>query len=161
MKHFNLILDRTSGGLKFLGAVALVCMMMLTVADVIGRFFKHPIFGSVELVGFLAVIVMAAALPYTFKMDGHVGVEIIVRLLPKKTRLRLALLTQGLSLCLFSIIAWQMFLYAGDIHETGEVSMNLEFPIYYIVYLLATALAIFSVTILERIVDIIKQLKES
>ncbi len=161
MKLFNLLLDRTSGGLKVIGAVALVCMMMLTVADVSGRFFKHPIFGSVELVGFLAVIVMAAALPYTFKMDGHVGVEIVVRLLSKKTQLWINLLTQTLSLCLFSIIAWQMFLYAGDIYKTGEVSMNLEFPIYYIVYLLAAALVIFSVTILERIVDTVKQLKES
>ncbi len=161
MKLFNQLLDRTSGGLKFIGALALVCMMMLTVADVIGRFFKHPIFGSVELVGFLAVIVMAAALPYTFKMDSHVGVEIVVRLLSKKTQLWINLLTQTLSLCLFSIIAWQMFLYAGDIYETGEVSMNLEFPIYYIVYLLAAALVIFSVTILERIVDTVKQLKES
>ncbi len=161
MKLFNQLLERTSGGLKFIGAIALVCMMMLTVADVIGRFFKHPIFGSVELVGFLAVIVMAAALPYTFKMDGHVGVEIVVRLLSKKTQLWINLLTQTLSLCLFSIIAWQMFLYAGDIYRTGEVSMNLEFPIYYIVYLLAAALVIFSVTILERIVDTIKQLKES
>ncbi len=161
MKIFNLILDRTSGVLKFLGALALICMMMLTVVDVIGRFLKHPIFGSVELVGFLAVIVMAAALPYTYKMDGHVGVEILVRLLPKKTQLWISVLTQSLSLALFSIIAWQMFLYAGDIHKTGEVSMNLEFPIYYIVYLLAAGLVIFSVTILERIVDTIKQLKES
>ncbi len=161
MKIFNLILDRTSGVLKFLGALALICMMMLTVVDVIGRFLKHPIFGSVELVGFLAVIVMAAALPYTYKMDSHVGVEIVVRLLPKKTQLWISVLTQSLSLALFSIIAWQMFLYAGDIHKTGEVSMNLEFPIYYIVYLLAAGLLIFSITILERILDTIKQLKES
>ncbi len=161
MKLFNLILDRTSGVLKALGALALIVMMLLTVADVIGRFFKHPIFGSVELVGFLAVIVMAAALPYTYKMDGHVGVEILVRLLPKKTQLWIAVFTQSLSVGLFSIIAWQMFLYAGDIHKTGEVSMNLEFPIYYIVYLLAAGLLIFSVTILERIIDTIKQLKES
>ena len=113
------------------GAVALTAMMLLTVADVTGRFFKHPIFGSIEIVGFMAVIVMAAALPYTYKLDGHVGVEILVRLLPPKNRGRLALeiTTRSASLfILFSMVAWQMVVYAADLKEAGEVSMNLEFP---------------------------------
>ncbi len=121
---------------------------------------RMPVAFVMALVGFLAVITVAAALPYTYKMDGHVGVEILVRLLSKKTQLWIDVFTRSLSLVLFSIISWQMFLYAMDIHETGEVSMNLEFPIYYIVYILAIGLTIFSVTILERIVDTIKQLRE-
>ena len=153
-------LDKFSNLLKIIGATALTCMMLLTVVDVIGRFFKHPIFGSVELVGFLATIVVAAALPYTYKVDGHVGVEILVRLLSKKTQLIIDLFTRTLTLILFGLVAWQMFLYAADIHETGEVSMNLEFPIYYIVYLLAFGLLVFSVTIVETIIKDIKQLSE-
>jgi TRAP-type C4-dicarboxylate transport system permease small subunit len=154
------VLDRFSGFLKLVGGIALTCMMLLTVVDVIGRFFKYPIFGSVELVGFLATIVVAAALPYTYKVDGHVGVEILVRLLSEKTQIWIDIFTRSLSFVLFSIITWQMFLYAMDIQKTGEVSMNLEFPIYYIIYLLAFGLLIFSVTILETIVDNIKQLRE-
>jgi len=154
------VLDKFSGLLKMIGAIALTSMMLLTVVDVIGRFFKHPIFGSVELVGFLATIVIAAALPYTHKVDGHVGVEILVRLLSKKAQIWFDIFTRGLSLILFSLITWQMFLYAMDIHETGEVSMNLEFPIYYIVYLLAFGMLVFSVTILETIIGNIKQLRE-
>ena len=45
-------------------------MMLITVVDVVGRFFKHPIFGSVEIVGFLAVAVAAAAMPHTYKVGG-------------------------------------------------------------------------------------------
>jgi TRAP-type C4-dicarboxylate transport system permease small subunit len=161
MKMIFTMLDRFSGFLKLIGGVALTCMMLLTVVDVIGRFFKHPIFGSVELVGFLATIVVAAALPYTYKVEGHVGVEILVRLLSQKAQICIDIFTRALSLILFSVVSWQMFLYAEDIQKTGEVSMNLEFPIYYIVYLLAAGLFIFSATILERIVDTIKQLKES
>ncbi len=153
-------LDKFSGLLKAIGAASLTGMMLLTVVDVIGRFFKHPIFGSVELVGFLATIVVATALPYTYKVDGHVGVEILVRLLSKKTQLIIDILTRTISLVLFCLVTWQMFLYAKDIHETGEVSMNLEFPIYYIVYLLAFGLLIFSITIIETIFVNIKQLRE-
>lgn len=153
-------LDGFSNFLKLIGAVALTGMMLLTVVDVVGRFFKHPIFGSVELVGFMATIVVAAALPYTYKVDGHVGVEILVRLLSEKAQILIDLCTRTLSLVLFVVITWQMFLYAADIHETGEVSMNLEFPIYYIVYLLAFGLLVFSVTILETIIRDIIKLKE-
>ncbi len=160
MKMISSVLDKFSDFLKIIGAIALTSMMLLTVVDVIGRFFKHPIFGSVELVGFLATIIVAAALPYTHKVDGHVGVEILVRLLSKKTQICFDIFTRSLSLVLFSIITWQMFLYAKDIRETGEVSMNLEFPIYYIVYLLAFGLLIFSVTILQTILGNIKQLRE-
>ncbi|CCK78556.1 TRAP transporter small permease [Desulfobacula toluolica] len=160
MNIFSKGLDKFSGLLKIIGAAALTVMMLLTVVDVIGRFFKHPIFGSVELVGFLATIVVATALPYTYKVDGHVGVEILVRLMSKKKQIVLELVTRTLTFILFCLITWQMFLYAMDIHETGEVSMNLEFPIYYIVYLLAFGLLIFTVTIIESIFQNIKKLRE-
>lgn len=160
MNTFSKALEKFSGLLKVIGAIALTGMMLLTVVDVVGRFFKHPIFGSVELVGFLATIVVAAALPYTYKVDGHVGVEILVRLLSKKTQLIIDLFTRTISLVLFYLVTWQMFLYAEDIQKTGEVSMNLEFPIYYIVYVLAFGLLVFTITIVETIVDNIKQLRE-
>jgi TRAP-type C4-dicarboxylate transport system permease small subunit len=160
MSIFSKALDKFSGLLKVIGAAALTVMMLLTVVDVIGRFFKHPIFGSVELVGFLATIVIATALPYTYKVDGHVGVEILVRLLSEKAQIIIDIFTRTVSLVLFCLVTWQMFLYAEDIYKTGEVSMNLEFPIYYIIYLLAFGLLIFSVTILETIFRNIQQLRE-
>lgn len=160
MHVFSQMLNKVSDFLKLIGAVALTVMMMLTVVDVIGRFFKSPIFGSVELVGFLATIVVAAALPYTYKMDGHVGVEILVRLLPDKPQIWIDIVTRTLTLVLFILITWQMFLYAEDIQQTGEVSMNLLFPIYYIVYLLSFALLIFTVTIVEMLFQDILKLRK-
>ena len=160
MQAISQVLNKISDVLKLIGAVALTAMMMLTVVDVIGRFFKSPIFGSVELVGFLATIVVAAALPYTYKMGGHVGVEILVRLLPDKTQIWVDLFTRMLTLVLFVLITWQMFLYAEDIQHTGEVSMNLQFPIYYIVYLLSFTLLIFTATIVEMIFQDILKLRK-
>ncbi len=154
------VLDKFSDFLKMIGQLALVCMMMLTVVDVIGRFFKHPIFGSVELVGFFALIIVATALPYTYKMDGHVGVEILVRLLSEKTQLIIDIITRIISLVFFCLVTWQMFIYAEDIKLSGEVSMNIEFPIHYIVYLLAFGLLAFTVTIIETILKNITQLSE-
>lgn len=158
MPNLSHLLNRMNTWLRGAGALALTAMMLLTVADVTGRFFKHPIFGSVELVGFLAVIVMAAAMPYTYQKDGHVGVEILLRLLPKTPRIIVEILTRCMSLGLFIVIAWQMFVYAADLKSSGEVSMNLELPVYVVVYILAACLVAFTLTILQRIVDLVKQL---
>lgn len=156
----NRFLNFVSDLLRSAGAFALTLMMLITVADVAGRFFKHPIFGSVELVGFLAVAVAAGALPHTYKAGGHVGVEIVTRFLPRRIRLLLDLLTRTLTLILFSVVAWQMFVYAKDMQQAGEVSMNLEFPLHYIVLVLAVSLAFFSGAILQQVIDTAKQLKK-
>ena len=160
MNLLNRCCNLVSDLLKSAGAVALTLMMLLTVVDVTGRFFKHPIFGSVELVGFLAVIVIAAAMPHTYKINGHVGVEILTRLLPRKTRLLIDLFTRSLTLILFSLAAWQMFAYTRDMQQAHEVSMNLEIPLHYIVLVLAVSLVFFSGTILQQIVDTINQLRK-
>lgn len=161
MTSFSKALDKFSDVLKIIGCIAITAMMVITVFDVIGRFFKYPIFGSIEIIGYLAAITVAAALPYTHKMEGHVGVEILVRLLPKKFQTSIKIITQTLTLFLFSLITWQMFLYAKELDKTGEVSMNLGFPIHYLVYLISFGLLVFSVTILETIFENIMKLKES
>jgi len=159
MTIFSKMLDRFSDIFKVIGGIAITAMMVLTVFDVVGRFFKYPIFGSIEIIGFLAAITVAAALPYTHKVDGHVGVEILVRLLPRKAQIGIKIITQTLTLVLFGLISWQMFLYARELDKTGEVSMNLNFPIHYLVYLIACGLVVFSVTVIETIIENFMKLK--
>lgn len=160
MNTFSKVLNKFSGLLKLLGAAALTGLVLLTVVDVIGRYFKHPILGSMDLAEFLAVIVMAAALPYTYKLEGHVGVEILVRLFSTKTQLIMDLCTRIMTLVLFSLVTWQMVLYAMHMYKTGEVSMTIEFPIHIIIYVLAAGLFVFCITILESILNTLTQLKE-
>ena len=51
--------------MKIIGAACLVGMTLLTCADVVGRAFGYPIFGSVEIVGFMATLAVVMAMPYT------------------------------------------------------------------------------------------------
>ena len=53
-----------------------------------------------------------------------------------------------------------MVRYAGHMHESGEVSMNLEFPMHIIIYVLSAGLFAFCITILESIFNTIKQLRD-
>lgn len=146
--------------LKVIGAACLAGMTFLTVADVVGRFFRHPIFGSVELVGFMATLAVAMALPYTQQIKGHIGVEILVRILPERTQKIIDTCTSVLSLGLFALVSWRMAVYAGDMHHSGEVSMNLEFPTYYIIYVTAFCFVIFTLIIIQDIIHNIQSLRK-
>ena len=153
------LVDRLVEILKVIGAVSLVGMTILTCADVVGRFFGHPIFGSVEIVGYLAILTVATALPFTHRAKGHIGVEILVRLFSERTQAIIEVATGILSLALFAIVTWRMFLYAGTTRASGEVSMNLEFPEYVIVYVVAFCSLIFTLVIIKDMIDHFMKLK--
>lgn len=143
---------------RMLGAAALVGMTFLTCADVVGRYFGRPIFGSVEIVGYLAVITVIMALSYTHEEKGHIGVEILFRHFPKKVQDLIELLTSLVSLALFGVITWRMTLYAASIRKSGEVSMNLEFPEHIIIYLTAFCFLVLVLTVIEDIAKLFKRI---
>ena len=153
-------IDWIAEKLKIIGAACLVGMTFLTCADVIGRLFLHPIFGSVEIVAFMATLSVAMALPYTHKINGHVGVEILVRLFSVRTQAIIDICTGILSFVLFGIVTWRMTTYAYTMHKAGELSMNLELPEYVVIYITAFCLFIFILIILKDILNNIKKLKE-
>ncbi len=142
------------------GAFCLGGMTLLTCVDVVGRKLGHPIFGSVELVGFMATLAAALALPYTHHVQGHIGVEIVVKNFSERTQKTFDLFTNILALVFFSLVTWRMFVYAGTIRASGEVSISLKFPEHLIILAVAVSFLVFVLTIFEEIVSISRQLKE-
>ena len=151
------ILDK----MKIIGAACLVGMMLLTCVDVVGRAFGHPIFGSVEIVGFMATLSVVMAMPYTHQVQGHIGVEIVVRLFSEKTQTIIGICTGIVSLILFAVVTWRMTVYANTMKASGEVSMNLELPEHFVIYVTAVCLLIFTLIILQDLINNIRKLKES
>ena len=146
--------------LKIAGAATLTGMMLLTCADVVGRYLGKPIFGSVEIVGFLATLTVALALPYAHAMKSHIGVEILVQKLPSKTQALIELCTNTVALAFFTVVTWRMYIYADTFRKSGEVSMNLEFPEHIIIYLTAFCFLVFALSILEDIANALELLLE-
>ena len=52
-----------------------------------------------------------------------------------------------------------MWVYAGTMKESGEVSMNLELPEHYVIYVAAFCLLVFAFIILQDILTHIRKLK--
>jgi len=159
MNIFWRIVEWVLDKMKIIGAACLVGMTLLTCVDVVGRAFGHPVFGSVEIVGFMATLAVVMALPYTHQVQGHIGVELVVRWLSEKTQIYIDICTGILSLALFGLATWRMTVYASTMQESGEVSMNLELPEYLVIYLAAFCLLTFSLIILKDIITNIRKLK--
>ena len=160
MKVFFSIVDWLSDKMKMVGAACLMGMTLLTCVDVVGRFFRRPVLGSVELVGFMATLTVVMALPYTHRLRGHIGVEMLVLMLPERKQDIVDLCTSFLSLLLFTVVTWRMVAYAGTMKRSGEVSMTLEIPEYILIYTTAFCFLVFVLAIVQDIVTIIQRLKE-
>ena len=137
-------------GLGWLGQAALAGMMLVTSVDVVFRGIGRPLWGLVEVVSLLAVLVLAAALPLTQRRGGHVSLDLLVRRLTTRTA---SLVEAGGSLAcclLFALVAWRMWEYGEVLKTTGEVTMSLELPAHLVVRIVAISMAALALTLLEQ-----------
>lgn len=161
MKSFWSFLVKMQDKMKMLGAISLMGMCSVTCADVFLRgAFNMPIYGSEEIATIFATLTIAFSLPYSHIKDVHIGVEILVRLLSKKVQGIIRVITQFFSFLLMAIITWRMSTYAVTMSESGELSMNLELPMYYLVHVLSFCFLIFSLLILKDIIQFFTGVKK-
>ena len=120
--------------LFMIASVAIICMMLLTSADVILRYFRMPIPGTYELVCFLGAVAVAFAMAHTSVQKGHVAVSLVVRLLPLKLQAFTGVCTSLFGILFFALLSWQSIIYGNNLLSTGEVSLTLEMPFYPFVY---------------------------
>lgn len=151
-------LDRIESGMKAVAALGLVGMAFITGADVLGRgALNTPILGTEEIVTILAVIVAGFSLPYAHSQGSHIGVEMLYNKLGRRLRICIKFVTDLFGSVLFGVVAWQMALYAITLQESGEVSMNLELPTYYVVFALAFCFAVFALCLLRDALKVISK----
>ena len=118
---------------RFLYAVSgitLVVMMLVTVLDVTLRAIGRPITGAYELIGYLSVLVVGFALPFTTWTKGHVFMEFIIERINERNREIANVFTRLVGVGLFAIATYSLLLIGVDLFTTGEGSPTLQLPVY-------------------------------
>ena len=110
--------------------LALLPMMLLTAAAVIGRsFLGWPIPGAVELSSYMLSVVILLGIAYTQQVKGHPRVTLLVSRLPLRVQALFEVITYFLSLVVAAIIIWvgwqAAFNYGGI---TSDVLRIAQFP---------------------------------
>ena len=81
------IVEKISGITKGFGLAILFLAISVNAVDIIGRVFLHrPLLGSVELLGFIAVLFFAVAFAYTAGNDGHITMDLLTSRFPDRIR---------------------------------------------------------------------------
>jgi len=120
-------------------ALLLFGMMMLTFADVVGRYvFSAPIFGAAEMVQFLLAMTIFAGLCLINARDEHITVELfeaqLDRIIPHTLR---RIVIQLFSVGVMAIIAYQLYEYALDAEIIGTRTIVLEWPLAVVSFTVA------------------------
>lgn len=122
----------------FAGAT-LFALMVLTCADVIGRyFFNNSINGATELTELAIAIMIFAEMPVITLKGGHVVVDILDRVLGNKLIKAFTLVSYLLISFAFYALAERMLVQAGRALRREEVTEYLALPVGHIIEYIAT-----------------------
>jgi TRAP-type C4-dicarboxylate transport system permease small subunit len=143
----------------FIGGLALVLMMLLTIADVILRGFRAPVVGTYELVGYMAVVVLGFSIPYTTSVKSHVVVDFFTMKLPGKVQKVLLVITRCVGILLFVFMGYHLLLMGVDYYRSGEVSPTLQAPFYPFIFAIGACCFLQSFTQFTHVITILSRRK--
>jgi TRAP-type transport system small permease protein len=135
--------------LGLIAAVVLFGLMVLTCADVIGRYFLgQPIYGAFEITEMLLAALIFAGLPLVTLRNEHVTVDLLDPITPDWI-----FRIQHIAACAFGFIAtgylsWRLWLRAVNMDAAGETTAQLKFKIAYLTYSMSVLMALTAIALL-------------
>jgi TRAP-type C4-dicarboxylate transport system permease small subunit len=147
--------------LMAVAAIFLMGMTAITCADILIRQVWKPLPGVFELMGFFGAMVVACSLGYTQQKRDHIAVDILTKMMPVKVQFVLDFLNR-LACMAFSILAaWQVWVLASGIRQSGEVSETLRMIYYPFTYGVAAGFVMLAVVFFVELAKVIRPVEES
>jgi TRAP-type C4-dicarboxylate transport system permease small subunit len=148
MKHLTKIAEVLNTVLTFMAGLVLTVMITLTCANIVFRLLWVPISGTYELMGFAGALLTAFALAYTQVKKGHIAVDVLVTIFPKKTQWLLSAINNGMCFIFFMLAGWQLVIKANTLRTTGELTETLRIIYYPFTYAVALGCGVLALTLL-------------
>lgn len=121
IKRVGALRYRVYAGLFFVSGIALFALMLLTVADVTGRYvFNKPISGTIEISQQMMAFIILLGLAFALVKGVHVRVGLVLDKLPRRLQIPAEVVADitGLFLCgLVTCGSWTQFLDSWIVGE--------------------------------------------
>ena len=137
-------LDRAvAPALGLLAAALMLCLMLLTCVDVVGRyFFNKPVTGGFEMTELLLAALIFAGLPLVTLRSEHIVVDLLDPVTPERLfRIQHALATLLAAVCT-GYLAWRLGLRAEELASRGETTSQLGFRISWLAWAMSLLMAL-------------------
>jgi TRAP-type C4-dicarboxylate transport system permease small subunit len=133
-------------------ALILACIMLITCVDVAGRYiFNEPVPGALEVTEFMMGALIFASLPMVTLRNQQVTIDLFEHLIPKSVKYALHVLIQlAGSLCL-AVIAWRLWVKAGQMIGQGDTTAVLQLKVWPLVYFMSVLAAVTALILLAMI----------
>jgi len=144
--------ERVTLWLARAGSVGLALMMFLTLFDVIGRAFNHPIAGSVEVTELIMGIMIYLGVGYTTFLRRHIRVDILIINFRPRVQAILDFFTGLIGLGITALISWQLFIQANARMVNNETTQIWEVSLWPWAYVMAVASILMVTSLLLHLV---------
>jgi TRAP-type C4-dicarboxylate transport system permease small subunit len=129
--------------LGYVAAAVMFCLMLLTCADVVGRYFLNkPVTGGFELTEVLLAALIFAGLPLVTLRGDHITVDLFDPVTPdwlfRIQHALASLIGTGCTGCL----SWRLWLRAEGLQRAGETTSQLQFRLAWLTYAMAILMAL-------------------
>ncbi|WP_254276289.1 TRAP transporter small permease [Halomonas sp. 3H] len=139
--------------LEGVAGATLFGMMLLTTADVTGRyFFNSPILGAVELTQLMLAALVFLSLPVVCWRQEHISVDLLDAIFPARLIWVREVLVNLLVTAALWVMARRVWALAERAFEWGDVTEFLRIPYGYLIGLIAIMLALSALLTLARAV---------
>ena len=134
-KIFNSRILPLSRLLDWVSQGMLCIMMLMTVADVLLRKFSNrSVTGALEITELLMVLIVFGALARCEINDGHIRIDFVLKRFSPRIRIGIDAATQFLCFLFFTAMSWAAIRHAATMKMWGEVTLDLQLPVYPFVY---------------------------
>ena len=133
------------------GFATLAIVLLITYDVTMRYFFDQPQIFVDELASFLEVLIVFGGAAYTFRVGGHVRVDLITPLLRPTARAWLRVVTLGLGVAFLSVVIWVTSQSALTAWRYGRVSAVMLYPLWWPMLLIPSGLALMALAMLVRL----------
>lgn len=153
MEKLKRLVSRLSQFMGVIAGTTLVFVMLLTVLDVILRYFGYPIIGVYDLVALGGGIVIGFSMPLAAERKVHVFMEMALQANSRTGKRVLRLVTRLIVFGISFLVAWNLIRLGLGFRETGEVSLTIKIVYYPIALGLGVCFFIQMLVILVEILE--------
>ena len=137
-----------------LGMGWVLVMMILTTADVAGRYFlSKPVPGAMEMSSFMLAAFAMLGMAHTHHRGANVRVTMLIRTLPPFFANLLVIISAVLTLQVVGMMAWYAVIMGLEEYHAGATTDALSIPLYPLEFLLALGLLFLGLEIFVNIGD--------
>lgn len=116
-----------------LAMLALLVMMLVTVADVTLRYvLGRPIHGAYDIVEVCLAVFVFHGMAAAFFNRGNIAIDLIDTLVGERTTRALVRVSDVITVAVLALVLWAMVYPAVQAFEYGDKKLELGLPIYYV-----------------------------